>query len=37
MKKILATILALVLAIGVTTMAWATETAAEKVAKVGET
>ena len=37
MKKILATILALVMAIGVTTMAWATETAAEKVAKVGET
>ena len=37
MKKILATILALVLAIGVATMAWATETAAEKVAKVGET
>ena len=33
MKKILATILALVMAIGVTTMAWATET----VAKVGET
>ena len=30
MKKILATILALVMAIGVTTMAWATETAAEK-------
>ena len=37
MKKILATILALVLAIGVATMAWATETAAENVAKVGET
>ena len=36
MKKILATILALVMAIGVTTMAWATETAAEKVAKVGD-
>ena len=33
MKKILATILALVMAIGVTTMAWATET---NVAKVGE-
>ena len=33
----MATILALVMAIGVTTMAWATETAAEKVAKVGET
>ena len=30
MKKILATILALVMAIGVTTMAWATETAAEQ-------
>ena len=37
MKKILATILALVMAIGVTTMAWATETAGETVAKVGET
>ena len=37
MKKVLATILALVMALGVTTMAWATETAAEKVAKVGET
>ena len=33
----MATILALVMAIGVTTMAWATETAAEKVAKVGKT
>ena len=33
MKKILATILALVMAIGVTTMAWATET---NVAKVGD-
>ena len=37
MKKILATILALVMAIGVTTMAWATETAGETVAKVGKT
>ena len=36
MKKILATILALVMAIGVTTMAWATETAAEQEVKTAD-
>ena len=36
MKKILATILALVMAIGVTTMAWATEPVAEKEVKTAD-